>query len=98
SVKEMDICGLISDRPVEAWSTVCPIYRQQVMRPQLDFSPSTTIKKLSSNDKTVTRKSSPVWKIILDPLQQNLRDGGVDATVIGYFAGDTPPVEDVVDP
>jgi hypothetical protein len=98
SVKERDIRSLISHRPGEAGSAVCPVYRQQVMRPQLDFSASTTIKNASSNKKTVARKSSPVWKVILDPLQQNLRDSTIDATVIGDFAGDVPLVEDVVNP
>jgi hypothetical protein len=68
SVKERDIGSLVRDRPGEAWSTVCPIDRQQVMRPQLDFSASTPIKNGSSIDKPITRKSSPVWEIMLDPL------------------------------
>jgi hypothetical protein len=98
SVKERDIRRLISHRPGEAGSAVCPVYRQQVMRPQLDFSASTAIKNAPSNDKTVAHKGSRVWKVILDPLQQNLRDSGIDATVIGDFTEDVPPFEDVVDP
>ena len=67
-------------------------------RPQLDLPNGATVKNRSSDNKTVAHTGSPIWEVILHPLQQNLRDSGVDARVFGDLVGNVSLVQDVIDP
>ena len=49
------------------------------------------------NNKTIVYNGGPVRKVVLDPLQQNLCNSSVDATVSGDLVRDVPLLKDLVD-